>query len=151
MRAWRHFPKSAVRNSRIGSRQVPPRLVDAPGAHRYKRTRANVSAILRHAPHHRRSQRKGKSEAMANKASAKKAIRKIARRTEVNRSRRSRMRTFLRRVEDAIAQGDQDAAAEALRNAEPQVMRSARKGLIHENAAARTISRLSRRVKVMTA
>lgn len=88
---------------------------------------------------------------MANKASAKKAIRKIASRTEVNKSRRSRMRTFLRRVEDAIAQGDQDAAAEALRKAEPQVMRSARKGLIHKNAAARTISRLSRRVKVMTA
>ncbi|HSM20162.1 MAG TPA: 30S ribosomal protein S20 [Hyphomicrobiales bacterium] len=88
---------------------------------------------------------------MANKASAKKAIRKIVRRTEVNKSRRSRMRTFLRRVEDAIAQGDQDAAAEALRKAEPQVMRSARKGLIHKNAAARTISRLSRRVKVMTA
>jgi small subunit ribosomal protein S20 len=88
---------------------------------------------------------------MANKPSAKKAIRKIGRRTEVNKNRRSRMRTFLRRVEDAIAKGDKDAAADALRQAEPQVMRSAQKGLIHKNTAARTISRLSRRVKVMTA
>lgn len=88
---------------------------------------------------------------MANKPAAKKAIRKIGRRTEVNKSRRSRMRTFLRRVEDAIAKGDKNAAADALRQAEPQVMRSAQKGLIHKNTAARTISRLSRRVKVMTA
>lgn len=88
---------------------------------------------------------------MANKPSAKKAIRKIGRRTEVNKSRRSRMRTFLRKVEDAIAKGDKAAAAEALRQAEPQLMRSAQKGLIHKNAAARTVSRLSRRVKVMPA
>ena len=88
---------------------------------------------------------------MANKQSAKKAIRKIGRRTAVNKSRRSRMRTFLRQVEDAVAKGDEAAAADALRKAEPQLMRSAQKGLIHKNAAARTVSRLSRRVKVMTA
>jgi small subunit ribosomal protein S20 len=88
---------------------------------------------------------------MANKPSAKKAIRKIGRRTEVNKSRRSRMRTFLRQVEDAIAKGDQETAAAALHRAEPQLMRSAQKGLIHKNTAARTVSRLSRRVKLMTA
>jgi len=88
---------------------------------------------------------------MANKSSAKKAIRKNQRRTDINKSRRSRMRTFLRQVEDAIAKGDRTAAADALRKAEPQVMRSAQKGLIHKNTAARTVSRLSRRVRVMTA
>jgi small subunit ribosomal protein S20 len=88
---------------------------------------------------------------MANKRNAKKAIRKIARRTEVNKDRRSRMRTFLRRVEDAISAGDKTAAADALRQAEPQVMRSAQKGLLHKNTAARKISRLSGRIKAMTA
>lgn len=88
---------------------------------------------------------------MANKTNAKKAIRKIARRTEVNKDRRSRMRTFLRKVEDAISAGDQTAAADALRQAEPQVMRSAQKGLLHKNTASRKISRLSGRIKAMTA
>ena len=87
---------------------------------------------------------------MATTPSAKKAIRKIGRRTEVNKNRRSRMRTFLRRVEDAIASGDAAAAAEALHKAEPQVMRSAQKGIIHKNTAVRTVSRLSRRVRLMT-
>ena len=87
---------------------------------------------------------------MANTPSAKKAIRKIGRFTEINKNRRSRMRTSLRQVEDAIASGDQAAAAEALRKAQPEVMRSAQKGLLHKNTAARTVSRLSRRVKVMT-
>lgn len=88
---------------------------------------------------------------MANKTNAKKAIRKITRRTAINKDRRSRMRSFLRKVEDAITAGDKTAAADALSQAEPQVMRSAQKGLLHKNAAARKISRLSGRIKAMTA
>lgn len=88
---------------------------------------------------------------MANKSSAKKAIRKIARRTDINKARRSRMRTFLRRVEEALASGDKTAAAEALRAAQPEIMRAARKGLLHKNTAARKVSRLSHRVRLLTA
>lgn len=86
---------------------------------------------------------------MANSRSAKKMVRKIARRTEVNTARRSRMRTHIRRVEEAIASGDQKAAAEALREAQPEIMRAAGKGVIHKNTSARKISRLSARVKAM--
>lgn len=88
---------------------------------------------------------------MANKTNAKKAIRVIARRTDVNKNRRSRLRSFLRKVEDAISAGDQASAAAALRAAQPQVMRSAQKGLLHKNTASRKISRLSSRIKAMTA
>ncbi len=88
---------------------------------------------------------------MANTKSAKKAIRKIARKTAVNKNRRSRMRTFIRRVEDALAQGDQDAARTALVAAQPEIMRSAQKGILHKNTAARKISRLSARVKALSA
>jgi len=83
---------------------------------------------------------------MANTATAKRAVREIARRTEINKSRRSRMRTFIRRVNDAVATGDAEAAREELRKAEPEIMRGARKGVMHKNTAARTISRLSHRV-----
>lgn len=83
---------------------------------------------------------------MANTASAKKAVRKIERRTSVNRSRRSQMRTYVRKVEEAIASGDSTAAAAALRAAEPLMMRAAQKGIIHKNTASRKVSRLSRRV-----
>jgi len=83
---------------------------------------------------------------MANTTSAKKATRKIARRTEVNKGRRSRMRTFLRKVEEAIASGDQAAAAQALRAAEPEIMRAAQKGVVHKNTASRKVSRLAHRV-----
>lgn len=86
---------------------------------------------------------------MANTKSAKKMVRKIARRTEVNTARRSRMRTFIRKVEEAIASGDQKAAAEALKTAQPEIMRAAGKGVIHKNTSARKISRLSARVKSM--
>ena len=86
---------------------------------------------------------------MANTKSAKKMVRKIARRTEVNTARRSRMRTFIRKVEEAIASGDQKAAAEALKTAQPEIMRAAGKGVIHKNTSARKISRLSARVKAM--
>jgi small subunit ribosomal protein S20 len=84
---------------------------------------------------------------MANTASAKKAVRKITRRTAVNRSRRSQMRTFLKKVEEALVAGDGAAAKIALVNAEPVVMRAAQKGIVHKNTAARRISRLTKRVK----
>jgi small subunit ribosomal protein S20 len=84
---------------------------------------------------------------MANTTSAKKATRKIARRTEINRSRVSRVRTFLRRVEEAIASGDKAAATDAFKAAEPELMRAAGHGVIHRNTAARKISRLAARVK----
>lgn len=83
---------------------------------------------------------------MANTSSAKKAARKIGRRTEVNKARRSRMRNVLRKVEEAIASGDRQSAAAALRAAEPQIMRAAQKGVVHRNTASRKVSRLSRRV-----
>ena len=88
---------------------------------------------------------------MANTKSAKKAIRQIARRTEINRDRRSRVRTFVRQVEEAIAKRDPEAARNALGKAEPELMRAAQKGVWHKNAAARTISRLSQRVKKINA
>lgn len=88
---------------------------------------------------------------MANTVSAKKAARKIARRTEINRNRKSRMRTYLRKVEEAIAAGDSAAAKEALRAAEPEIMRAAQKGVLHKNAASRKVSRLSTRVRGLSA
>lgn len=83
---------------------------------------------------------------MANTKSAQKAARVIARRTEVNKTRRSRMRSYVRKVEEAIATGDQTQAAAALREAEPEMMRSAQKGVLHKLTASRKISRLSKRV-----
>ena len=88
---------------------------------------------------------------MANTVSAKKMTRKIAKRTAINRSRRSRMRTFVRKVEEAIATGDAATAAAALRTAEPEVMRAAQKGIVHRNTAARKVSRLATRVKALNA
>ena len=84
---------------------------------------------------------------MANTRSAKKMVRKIATRTAVNTARRSRMRTFVRRVEEAIEAGDKDAAQTAFRAAQPEIMRAAGKGLIHKNTSARKVSRLSKRIK----
>lgn len=83
---------------------------------------------------------------MANTKSAKKATRKIARRTEINKTRRSRMRTFVRGVEDAIARGDKTAAAAALQAAEPELIRAARKGVVHKRTASRKVSRLTHQV-----
>ena len=88
---------------------------------------------------------------MANTKSAKKMTRKITKRTEINKVRRSRMRTYLRKVEEAIAAGDQAAAAAALRAAEPQIMRSAQKGIVHKNMASRKVSRLAARVRALAA
>jgi small subunit ribosomal protein S20 len=84
---------------------------------------------------------------MANTTSAKKAVRKIERRTAVNRSRRSQMRTYIRKVEEALESGDVSAARNALATAEPIMMRAAQKGIVHRNTASRRISRLTKRVK----
>jgi small subunit ribosomal protein S20 len=88
---------------------------------------------------------------MANTTSAKKMTRKIAKRTAVNRSRRSRMRTFLRKVEEAIATGDQAAAKAALQAAQPEIMRAAQKGIVHKNTASRKVSRLASRIRTLGA
>jgi small subunit ribosomal protein S20 len=88
---------------------------------------------------------------MANTASARKRIRQIERRTERNKSRMSRMRTFIKKVEMAVASGDKDAANVALREAQPEMQRAAGKGVVHKNTVARKISRLSARVKALGA
>ena len=86
---------------------------------------------------------------MANTKSAKKAIRVIERRTAVNKARRSRMRTTWRAVEEAIASGDANAAAAALKAAESETSRASHKGVIHKNTSARKVSRLAKRVKAL--
>jgi small subunit ribosomal protein S20 len=86
---------------------------------------------------------------MANTSSARKAVRKIAHRTAVNRSRRSNMRTYLRKIEEAIASGDAAAAQGAFAVAAPVLMRAAQKGIIHKNTASRKVSRLAARVKAL--
>lgn len=83
---------------------------------------------------------------MANTTSAKKATRKIARRTAVNKSRRTQMRGSVRTVEEAIASGDRDAALKAFANAEPELMRAAQRNIIHKNTASRKVSRLASRI-----
>lgn len=83
---------------------------------------------------------------MANTPSAKKAARKIAHRTEINKVPRTRMRSAMREVEEAIAASDKAAAEAALRKAQPQIMKAASRGIVHRNAAARKISRLAHRV-----
>ncbi len=84
---------------------------------------------------------------MANTSSAKKAIRKIARRTEVNKARRSRVRTFWRTVEEALEKGDAAAAQAALKAAESETMRAVTKGVFAKNTGSRKVSRLTQRVK----
>ena len=88
---------------------------------------------------------------MANTPSAKKAARKIARQTATNKARRSRVRTYLRQVEEAIASGDQNAANEAFKSAQPEIMRAASKGVMHANTASRKVSRLNARIKALGA
>jgi small subunit ribosomal protein S20 len=83
---------------------------------------------------------------MANTKSAKKAARQIARRTVINKSRRTRVRTAVRKVEEAISAGDRSAAAAAMTEAEPAIIRAAQKGIVHRNAAQRKVSRLARRI-----
>ncbi len=84
---------------------------------------------------------------MANSPQAKKRARQNEARFAVNKARRSRIRTTLRKVEEAIASGDKDAATAALRAAQPELMRGVTKGVFHKNTAARKMSRLSSRVK----
>jgi small subunit ribosomal protein S20 len=86
---------------------------------------------------------------MANSPQAKKRARQNEARFSVNKTRRSRIRTFLRKVEEAIASGDQPAAATALREAQPEMMRGITKGVFHKNTIARKMSRLSSRVKAL--
>ena len=84
---------------------------------------------------------------MANTAQSKKRARQNERRAAVNKSRRSRSRTFLRKVEEAISNGDKSAASAALSAVQPELMRGVSKGIFHKNTAARKMSRLSARVK----
>ena len=88
---------------------------------------------------------------MANTAQSKKRARQGEHRAAVNKARRSRMRTFLRKVEEALASNNRDAAAEALRAAQPELMRGVTKGVLHKNTAARKMSRLAARVKALGA
>ncbi len=86
---------------------------------------------------------------MANSPQAKKRARQNEARFQVNKARRSRIRTFLRKVEEAITSGDKDAASAALRDAQPELMRGVTKGVYHKNTVARKMSRLSARVKAI--
>lgn len=86
---------------------------------------------------------------MANSPQARKRARQNENRFAINKARRSRIRTFLRKVEEAIASGDKDAATAALRALQPELMRGVTKGVYHKNTASRKMSRLSARVKVL--
>ena len=87
---------------------------------------------------------------MANTPSAKKRIRNTLRKTDINKSRRSRIKTFVRKVEDALESKDAKAAMESLKVAQPEIMRGVTKGIFHKNTASRKISRLSSRVKAIS-
>tara|TARA_R110000868_G_C10629320_1_gene743014 strand:+ start:92 stop:355 length:264 start_codon:yes stop_codon:yes gene_type:complete len=87
---------------------------------------------------------------MANSPQSKKRARQAVARTDVNKARRSRIRTFIRKVEEAILTGDQAIALAALRAAQPEMMRGVSKGVIHKNTAARKMSRLAARVKAIS-
>jgi small subunit ribosomal protein S20 len=87
---------------------------------------------------------------MANTPQSKKRARQNLNRFAVNKARRSRIRTYLRKVEEAIASGDKDAAVAALRQAQPELMRGVTKGVYHQNTAARKMSRLNSRVKALS-
>ncbi|WP_208540727.1 MULTISPECIES: 30S ribosomal protein S20 [Bartonella] len=88
---------------------------------------------------------------MANTLSAKKAVRKIAARTQINKARRSRVRTFIRKFNDALASGDKASAEVAFKNFEPEIMRAVSKGVFHKNTAARKVSCLAKRLKAFSA
>ncbi len=86
---------------------------------------------------------------MANSPQAKKRIRRNDRRAVINKSRVSRIRTFIRKVEEAIASGDKSSAADALKSAQPEIMRGVTKGVMHKKTASRKVSRLAARVKAI--
>ena len=88
---------------------------------------------------------------MANTPGAKKAVRKIARRTEVNKARRSRVRTYLRRFEEAVSKGDVEAAKSAFVEAPSELMRAVSKGVVHRNTGSRKVSRLAAQLKKLAA
>ena len=88
---------------------------------------------------------------MANTPSAKKRVRQLARKTEVNKARRSRIKTFIKIVEESITSGDLPNAVSALKRAQPEIQRGVSKGIFHKNTASRKISRLSKRVKSLSA
>jgi small subunit ribosomal protein S20 len=83
---------------------------------------------------------------MANTKSARKATRQIVRRTEINKARRANLRGSVRKVEEAIASGDRNAALTAFKEAEPVIMRAAQRGVVHKNSASRKVSRLAHRI-----
>ena len=88
---------------------------------------------------------------MANTPSAKKRVRQLARKTEVNKARRSRIKTFIKTVEESINSGDLPSAINSLKLAQPEIQRGVTKGIFHKNTASRKISRLSKRVKSLSA
>lgn len=88
---------------------------------------------------------------MANHASALKRVRRNDRRAEINTARRSRIRTFLRKTEEAISSGDKTAADAAFKVVQPELMRGAAKGIFHKNMVARKLSRLAARIKAISA
>jgi len=90
-----------------------------------------------------------KDHVMANTKSAKKAARQTVRRTAANKTRRSRLRSSVRKVEEAIASGNKEAARAALKEAEPVIVRTAQKGMVHRKSASRKVSRLAKRVGAM--
>lgn len=83
---------------------------------------------------------------MPNIASAKKRVRRSQKRTAINHARKTRVRSFVRKVEEALAAGDKQAAEAALRDAAPEIMRGVSKGVVHKNAGSRKVSRLTKRV-----
>ena len=87
---------------------------------------------------------------MANTPSAKKRIRNTLRKTDINKSRRSRIKTFVKKVEDAIETKDAKSAMDSLKAAQPEIMRGVSKGIFHKNTASRKISRLSSRIKAIS-
>jgi small subunit ribosomal protein S20 len=88
---------------------------------------------------------------MANTSSAKKATRVASRRTIINQARKSRIRTYVRAVEEAITKGDRSAAEAALKVAQPELLRGAQKGVLHKNTASRKVSRLTKRIRTIKA
>ena len=88
---------------------------------------------------------------MANTPSAKKRVRQLSRKTDVNKARRSRIKTFIKKVEDSIVSGNGSDALSALKIAQPEIQRGVTKGIFHKNTASRKISRLSKRVKAIKA
>lgn len=130
--------------------RLPPFSFDIQSAAHLALTVASLLAIDMYARSYRRHCNK-RLCLMANTPSAKKSARKIEARTEVNKSRRSRVRTYLRKLEEAIASGNKDDSMAAFRVVESELMRAASKGVVPKNTASRKVSRMSARVKALSA